>query len=54
MFPQSHIDLQTLGNHDHDAALNKKGWGRGFFGARTFSSTEVAKGYASRRTSIVV
>ncbi|AEO63789.1 uncharacterized protein THITE_2039753 [Thermothielavioides terrestris NRRL 8126] len=55
VFPQSHIDLQTLRDtaQDHDLAVHKKGWGRGLFGSRSNNnSAEVHGVHASHRRSI--
>jgi hypothetical protein len=50
VFPQSHIDLQTL--RGQDSTVIKKSRGRSFFGMWSHSSTETAKGGSGHRNSI--
>ncbi|KAK4233534.1 hypothetical protein C8A03DRAFT_19410 [Achaetomium macrosporum] len=50
VFPQSHIDLQTL--RGQDSAVAKKSRGRSFFGIRSHSGTEIMKGGSGHRNSI--
>ncbi|KAK3303809.1 uncharacterized protein B0T15DRAFT_402453 [Chaetomium strumarium] len=50
VFPQSHIDLQTL--RGQDSTVAKKSRGRSFFGMRSHSGTDTTKGGSGHRNSI--